>query len=67
VSLQVVVLSFVGLVNADDLLLKALDVRWEKSVQAELASLLFRERCAFVHPLAVQEIHPTGDIRNLTA
>jgi hypothetical protein len=65
VSLQVIVLSLVGLVSADDLLLKALDLRWEKSVQAQLASLLFRERCAFVQPLAVEEIHPAGDIRKI--
>jgi hypothetical protein len=45
------------------LLLKALDMRWEKSVQAKLASLLLRERRAFVQPLPVEKIHPAREIR----
>jgi hypothetical protein len=63
VPLKVIVLSFVGFVSADDLLLEALDLRWEKSVQAELASLLFRECRTLVQPLAVQEIHSAREIR----
>jgi hypothetical protein len=58
VSLQVVIFSLVGLVSTNDLLLKGLDVRWEKPVQAKFASFLFREGRAFVQVLAVQEIHP---------
>jgi hypothetical protein len=65
VSLQVVVLSLVGLVSADDLLFKALDVRREEAVQAKLASFLVRESCAFVQPLAVEEIHPARRIRKI--
>jgi len=63
VSLQIVVLSLVSLVSANYLLIKALDVGRKETVQAQLASLLFSERCAFVQPLAVEEIHPAEDIR----
>jgi hypothetical protein len=63
--LQVVVLSFVGLVSANDLLFKALAVWREKSVQAKLPSLLLRERRAFVQELPVEEIHPAGNIRKI--
>jgi len=54
VSLQIVVLSLVSLVSANYLLIKALDVGRKETVQAQLASLLFSERCAFVQPLAVE-------------
>jgi hypothetical protein len=60
--LQVIVLSLVGLVGADHSLIKGLDVRRQKSVQAMRAPFLLRERCAFVQPLAVQEIHPAREI-----
>jgi hypothetical protein len=63
VPLQVVVFSLIGLVSADDLLLKALDVRRQKSVQAKLASLLLRERRAFVQPWAFEEIHAARGFR----
>jgi hypothetical protein len=62
VSLQVVVLSLVGAVSTDDLLINALDVGRQKAVQAELASLLHRKGRAFVQTLAVEEIHPAGQI-----
>jgi hypothetical protein len=45
------------------LLIKPLDLRWEKPVQAKLASFVFRERRAFVQPWAVEEIHPARNIR----
>jgi hypothetical protein len=63
VPLQVIVFLLVGFVSADNLLLKALDVRREKSVQAKLASLPSRESRTFVHSLAVEEIHPVRRIR----
>jgi hypothetical protein len=62
VSLQVVVLSLVGLVGADHLLLQSLDVRGQKPVQAKLASFVLCERCTSIQPLAVQEIHPAKGI-----
>jgi hypothetical protein len=61
-SLQVVVLPLVDLVGADHLLIKGLDVRRHKSVQAKRAPFVLCERCAFVQPLAVQEVDPARDI-----
>jgi hypothetical protein len=31
-------------------------------VQSKRAPFVLRERCAFVQPLAVQEVHPARDI-----
>ena len=62
VSLQVVVFSLVGLIRTHHLLIKALDMWRQKSVQSKLAPFVLRERCAFVEPLAVQEIHAMRDI-----
>jgi len=62
VSLQVIVLSLVGLISADDLLLQALDVRRKKSVQLKLVSLLLGKRCAFIQSWVVDEIHPARDV-----
>jgi hypothetical protein len=61
-SLEVVVLSLVGLIRTHQLLIEALDMRRQKPVQAKLAPFVLRERCAFVQPLAVQKIHAMRDI-----
>jgi hypothetical protein len=45
------------------LLFQALDSGRQKSVQAKVASLLLRERRAFVQPLVKDEIHPARQIR----
>jgi len=56
-ALEVVVLSLVGLVCARCLVVETLDLRRQKSVQAEGGAFLIRERGAFVQTLAVQELH----------
>src|SRR5208283_831690 len=61
--LQVVVLSLVSLVGADYLLLDALDMRRQKSVQTESSAFLLRECRAFVQLVAIEKIHSAGDAR----
>ena len=61
--LQVVVFSLVSLIGADDLLVKGLDMRRKKPVQAKFCALLFRESCAFVQTLPIEEIHAARNIR----
>jgi hypothetical protein len=59
---RIIVLSPVVLVGVNHLLIKGFDVRRQKSVQSKRAPFVLRERCAFVQPLAVQEVHPARDI-----
>jgi hypothetical protein len=61
-SLEVIVLSLVGLVSATYLPSKVLDMRWKKAVQAKPASLLLCERRSLIQLLANEEIHPAWDI-----
>jgi hypothetical protein len=61
-SLEVIVLSLVGLVRATYLLTEVFDMRWKKTVQAKRASLLLCERRSLIHLLASEEIHPAWNI-----
>jgi hypothetical protein len=47
-----------GVISSIQLLLEAFDLRRQKAMQAQLASLLLRERRAFIQPLVVKEVHP---------
>src|SRR5277367_5992920 len=62
VSLKVVVFSFVGLVGADHLFLKAFYVWRQKSMQSERVSFFFRERRSLVQHLAAKQVHSTRNV-----
>ena len=62
--LQVVVFPLVGLISAHDLLIKRLDLRRKKTVQAKLGALRVAERRTFVQQRAIEEIHPARTVRD---